>query len=206
MSYVHSTKYYAALKENKVDFYAFKLKNSSVWRIFYSKLLIVVVPGSGEGTLLLKYFTIIYHKTIWFKYSIFEKKRHLQGTDRTLVTECESKWEGVREQPGLCGGLWLESLRGWATRKGVRGLLRLALEYVLWGATPWWRCWGSLGTMVGLCVAGRLHRGIGLLGVGATKNKHLILRRHIAQAPQILISETLYEGWWCRHWVHEPVG
>ena len=36
--------------------------------------LIVVVPGSGEGTLLLKYFTIIYHKTIWFKYSIFEKK------------------------------------------------------------------------------------------------------------------------------------
>lgn len=134
------------------------------------------------------------------------KKRHLQGTDRTLVTECESKWEGVREQPGLCGGLWLESLRGWATRKGVRGLLRLALEYVLWGATPWWRYWGSLGTMVGLCVAGRLHRGIGLLGVGATKNKHLILRRHIAQAPQILISETLYEGWWCRHWVHEPVG
>ena len=67
-------KYYAALKENKVDLYAFKLKNSSVWRIFYSKLLIVVVPRSGEGTLLLKYFTIIYHKTIWFKYSIFEKK------------------------------------------------------------------------------------------------------------------------------------
>lgn len=93
---------------------------------------------------------------------------------------------------GVMWGLWLESLRGWATIKGVRGLLSLALDYVLSGATPQWRCSGSLGTTVGICVAGRLHRGIGLLGVGATKNKHLILRRYnIAQVSQILIRDTL---------------
>lgn len=119
MSYVHSTKYYAALKENKVDLYAFKLKNSSVWRIFYSKLLIVVVPGSGEGTLLLKYFTIIYHKTIWFKYSIFEKKdicKALTGLWWLNVRASEKEWGSSRGYVGVSG--WRASgdgqpERGW---------------------------------------------------------------------------------------------
>ena len=55
---------------------------------------------------------------------------------------------------------------------------------------PWVPWWGSGIPQY----AGRPHSGIGL-GVGATKNKHLTLRRYnIAQAPQILVSETLYEG------------
>lgn len=109
--------------------------------------------------------------------SLFEKKkRHLQGTDRTLVTEHESKGEGVGEQLGLCG-VWLESPRRWATTWGVRRLLgETELGYgmctlrcyplmeVCGGGGPWVPWWG-------LCVAGRQPKGTGPLGVG----KHSVL-------------------------------
>lgn len=41
---------------------------------------------------------------------------------------------------------------------------------------PWW----------GPCVAGRLHKGTGLLGVGTAENKHSLLRRYLI----ILLSPT----------------
>lgn len=62
---------------------------------------------------MLKYFTIMYDKNTMVT-SIFEKKkkRHLQGTDRTLVTERESE---TRAQLTVSG--WSVSADGSHTRE-----------------------------------------------------------------------------------------
>lgn len=144
-------KHYAAFKKNKVDLYTFKLKNSSVWRIFYSKLLLVVIPGSGEGIFFASsFYNIASQKQ--YGYFHMEKKdncKALTGLWWLNMTASEREEGSSWGHLGSLAGLPQEmgSHTGWLAEAQLGfGMLGV------WGATPWWRCWGSLGAMVGaLC-------------------------------------------------------